>query len=387
MSNAIKFTPHGSVVLRATPLLTIEGSTPLPAKLTTTPTPECPPPTPAKPAQAVPIWIRFEVEDTGPGIAPQQREQLFNAFVQTVGHRSQEGTGLGLAICREYTQLMGGHIEVLTGETGGALFRVDLPMQLAELRQLPQATARRITGLAANQSTFRILVVHDQLADRQLLEELLGSVGFQVSSAGNGADAIACYQRWHPHLIWMDMNMPVMDGYETTRRIRAMEVKAAKNQENTSVQAPEIPGLKRSLLPYPPSLKIIALATSAFQKDQTMILAAGCDQVVCKPYQEQEIFDVLAEHLGVAYQYQTDSPSEQGHPALRSPPLQGMSSEWTEELQQAAIQADRDWLIHLITQIPQSQNDLTAHLTYLVDHLDFDALIELAENQTHAEAS
>ncbi|MGD1859184.1 MAG: ATP-binding protein [Leptolyngbyaceae cyanobacterium] len=349
LSNAIKFTQHGSVVVRTTVLRVEHGSQEFPS--------------------ADLFWLRFDVEDSGPGISPEQLEYLFEAFVQAeAGHRSQEGTGLGLAICREYVQMMGGCIEGMANQPVGALFRIDLPMQQSQCDKAEQAI-KRVVRLAPHQPASRILVVDDQLTARQLLDELLSSVGFQVKTVKNGAEAVSCYRHWQPHLIYMDMSMPVMDGYEATRQIRELETKETVPKP---FQQPTSP------------TKIIALTASAFEEDRSRMIAAGCDDFVRKPFQEQEIFDAIAHHLSVKYGYETQETQEQSQcPA--SSTLQSLPADWIKTFQQAAIQADRDWLIQLVEQIPPNQAVSKERLTQLINQFDFDALVELTERETHAE--
>ncbi|MEM9008771.1 MAG: ATP-binding protein, partial [Cyanobacteria bacterium P01_F01_bin.86] len=361
LGNAIKFTQQGGVTLRISPL------------------PSVPPLESADiSVQTFPCWLRFEVEDSGPGILPEARKHLFEAFIQAdAGQQAQEGTGLGLAICQEYVQLMGGHIEVHESGTGGARFQIDLPMQLAKPYQVVRAT-HQVVGLAPHEPPYRILVVDDHPAARQLLEELLTSVGFQVYSVDHGVAAIARYQDWQPHLIWMDMNMPVMDGYEATRQIRALEEKY-KNSEYPAGRA-EPYGIRNST-------KIIALTASAFEEERAKIMATGCDDFVRKPFKEQDIFGVMAEHLGVEYCYQTHRQIAIEAREGQSPPFHMMSFDWMQELRQAAIQADREWLMQLIMQVPPSHVRLRESLMQQVNQYNFDALVELTENQIHAEAS
>jgi len=159
-------------------------------------------------------------------------------------------------------------------------------------------------GLEPGQPTYRILVVEDKWANRQLLVRLLAPLGFEVQEATNGQEAIALWQDWHPHLIWMDMRMPVMDGYEATREIKA------RSGDRSPV--------------------ILALTANAFEEERLVALAIGCDDFIRKPCQEEVILEKMAEYLGVRYIY-TDSTettidlepvsspsnsSEQPHPAL-----------------------------------------------------------------------
>ena len=353
LSNAIKFTQQGGVTVRAQVL--------------------------PQPETASSLWIRFEVEDSGPGVPTEQHEQLFEAFVQAeAGHRSQEGTGLGLAICREYIQLMEGHITVMANRTVGALFRVDLPMQLTQ-GDSTNTIVQRVTGLAPHQPNYRILVVDDQSTARQLLNMLLSGIGFEVKAVANGQEALACYRQWQPHLIWMDMGMPIMDGYEATHQIRLLETDLETNNN------------RPALCPAP--TKIIALTASAFEEDRSLMIDAGCDDFVRKPFQEQEIFDAIARHLGVKYQYETHREVEACDSAsadlsVRTVPLinlQNLPADWIGRLQQAAIQADQDWLRQLIDQLPTEQTVLKERLTQLVNRFDFDTLIDLTEKQHHAQ--
>ncbi|MCB0166829.1 MAG: GAF domain-containing protein, partial [Anaerolineae bacterium] len=162
------------------------------------------------------ISLYFEVEDTGPGIAPEELATVFDAFVQTsTGQSSNEGTGLGLTISYQFVQLMGGELTAASELGQGTLFTFDIKASLAQAGQVKtESRDRRVIGLAPNQPHFRILVVDDSETNRQLVRKLLTPLGFAVKEAVNGQDAIALWQQWKPHLIWMDMRMPVMDGYE-----------------------------------------------------------------------------------------------------------------------------------------------------------------------------
>ena len=168
--------------------------------------------------------LRVEVTDTGPGIAEEEQALLFDAFVQTQsGRQTHAGTGLGLAISRQFAQLMGGNIEVESREGAGSTFVLDLPIAPAGADELPHAEEhRRVIGLAEGQPSCRILIVEDGADNRRLLRQLLEPLGFEVREAEDGEAGVAVFRDWQPHLIWMDIRMPVMDGYEATRRIKAM---------------------------------------------------------------------------------------------------------------------------------------------------------------------
>ena len=257
LSNAIKFTDRGSISLR----VAIDRETPSPDSPTTAAT------------------LRFEVEDTGIGIAPEEVEHLFTAFSQTeVGRRVSKGSGLGLFISRQLLQLLGGEIQVSSTIDCGACFQVQIPVQIPALREaanLPAIANRRVIGLETSQPP-RILVVEDVPQNRRLLVRSLLSVGFEVQEAEDGQSAIGLWQSWKPHLILMDMRMSVLDGYAATRQI-----KAAEGGETI----------------------VIAVTANALDEEQTAIFAAGCDDLLRKPFKEKALLSKLAEHLEIQYRY------------------------------------------------------------------------------------
>lgn len=242
LGNAVKYTEKGSITLRVTAL---EGS------------------------------IRFEIIDTGPGISQEDQQKIFTAFYQTeLGIAKGEGTGLGLTISREYVRLLGGVLTVQSEPGKGSVFGFTLPLPAAEAPQL-LVQRGRVVGLEPGQPEYRILIVEDEPANREVLSILLGKAGFQVRQAEDGRQAVEQFQSWQPHFIWMDMKMPVMDGYDATRAIRA--------------------------LPGGDAVKIAALTASAFLEDRGRILAAGCDEMATKPLEEDKLFAVMGRLLGLQY--------------------------------------------------------------------------------------
>ena len=342
LGNAIKFTSAGRVMLR---IRSQEAAVIL---------------------QSRSLMLKFEVEDTGAGINPDELESLFEPFIQSKHQQSsQEGTGLGLPISRQFVQLMGGNLTVESSPGVGSTFMFTIPVQLVDPSDLPSpALSRRILGLAPNQPAYRILVVEDNGTNQQLLVQLLQSVGFEVQAATNGQEAIALWETWQPHLIWMDMRMPVMDGYEATQRIRARE--------------PET-----SFMPT----KIIALTASAFEEDRSRVLGAGCNDFVRKPFQETELLEKMAEHLAVQYLYQETDPTESAIStrstfdgvadvvaALRTVPAPLLA-----QLYQATIQLDSNQLVILIEQIAPDQPALAHLLTEKLDNFDLEYILNLLQ--------
>ena len=316
--------------------------------------------------------LYFEVSDTGPGIAREEIDSLFTPFSQTItSQKSSEGTGLGLSICRSFVQLMGGTIKVKSTLGEGATFQFDIPLKLAISSDIEtDRSTGRVIGLAPEQSEYRILVVEDKWTNRLLLVKLLKSVGFQVREAENGQDAIALWLSWKPHLIFMDMQMPVMDGYEATKQIRQAEGKRKL-------------GLEKSL---PSTTVIIALTASAFEEQRAVILSVGCDDFIRKPFRENVLFDAIARYLGVRYLYEAQEPSSMSETfispsALTREALDIMPNEWVQELYQAAISMDDQRIIELSEQIPQSHTTLASTLRKLVDNFRLDAIIDCLEGE------
>lgn len=306
----------------------------------------------------------FEVEDTGCGINPNDIERIFEPFVQTsTGQQIQQGTGLGLSISREFVRLMGGNITVRSVPNQGTLFTFQIQAELVNATDLPaSAPIRRVIGLAPDQPTYRILVVDDRWENRQLLIKLLEPIGFKVREAENGQVAIALWEAWHPHLIWMDMRMPVMNGYETTRQIRA-----AEDRQAASVKP----------------ITIIGLTASAYEEDVSAVLSAGCDDFVRKPFQEETLFEKMAHYLDLQYRYEETSkvptiPPSQPQ-ALTVEDLAVMPTSWIIQLHQAAQTLNAAQVLAVIEQIPKEQGQLAQQLKTLVDNFRYDIILGLTQ--------
>ncbi|EDX85665.1 ATPase, histidine kinase-, DNA gyrase B-, and HSP90-like domain protein [Synechococcus sp. PCC 7335] len=356
VGNAIKFTPTGSVTLSVS-------------------------------CENIPSLYRlnFSIVDTGVGISAEDLSCLFDPFFQASRTRTaHQGTGLGLAISQRFVQMMGGEINVESIVDQGSTFSFSIQAQPAELDELPTAPIGTVVSLAPGQRTYRILVVEDVDSARSLMLALLSPIGFEVQAVTNGEEAIAAFKSWCPDLIWMDMRMPIMDGYEATKQIRAI----AANQDI--------------------STKIIAVTASAFEEERAQALACGCDDLVRKPFDTQTIFEKMTEQLGVQYLYSYDlaryssssdiptlpqnlsapslaahEPNDQSASFSRpAKPLQPedmtvMPAAWRAKFQKAAIAVDAEQLYQLISQIPESNDQLAASLTQMTQNFCFDELIEL----------
>ena len=306
------------------------------------------------------IIIHFEVEDTGSGIATDEIDRLFDAFVQTTtGRQSQEGTGLGLTISNQFVQLMGGEIAVNSTLGRGTIFSFNIPVRLALADLEPEQPMGRVIGLVPNQPKYRILVVEDQWENRQLLVKLLESVGFQVRQAENGQEGLKLWESWSPQLIWMDMQMPVMNGYEATKQIKA------NLRDTTTV--------------------IIALTASAFEESRSSILEAGCDDFVSKPFQEQEIFEKIAKYLGVEYIYEensscsfsSDSESVDRSYELNPESLAVMPTEWVTRLGEGATKLNNKLIFQALEEIPSEHSEMREAIASLANDFRYDLILKL----------
>jgi CheY-like chemotaxis protein len=329
LSNAIKFTPEGGIMLRIAP----------PASL---------PPT---------SHLHFEVRDSGVGIAAEEVDRLFEAFVQTQsGRESREGTGLGLPISRRFVQLMGGEITVHSQVGHGTTIGFDIPIEIVDAAVRPSQIARRVIGLEPGQPTYRILVADDKEFNRQLLVKLLTPLGFELREAADGQQAVEIWEEWSPHLIWMDMRMPVMDGYQATQRIKS----------TTRGQA----------------TVIIALTASVLDEDQTVSLSAGCDDFMRKPFREAEILAGMNKHLGVRYVYDEPSLGQESAASQEIPStdqLADLDIELLENLRQAVINLDTELFTSLIDRIRGPQSALADSLTDLFNNYEYERISVLIE--------
>jgi signal transduction histidine kinase/DNA-binding response OmpR family regulator len=304
--------------------------------------------------------VRFEVEDTGPGISNEDRQRIFFPFVQ-LGHRAptEAGTGLGLAISKQYVELMGGQIDVASEPGKGSVFHFEIPVAVLPTVETPAELGRgRIIGLLEGQPRFRLLVAEDQRENRLLLRKLFEPLGFDLREAVNGREAVALFEEWHPDLIWMDIRMPVMDGLEAARRIKATEAG------------------RRT--------KIIALTAHALEEERKPILEAGCDDLVRKPYREQELFEVMARHLDLKYVYEKEGgqTSPVGSKAvIRPEQWAALPLELLTQLHQAAVELDTTRTLALIERVTELDASIGSLLNDLARRLDYPHLLRLLESE------
>jgi signal transduction histidine kinase/CheY-like chemotaxis protein len=330
LNNALKFTAEGGVILRV--------------------------------KHDEQLRLHFEVEDTGLGIAPDEMDKLFQAFSQTAsGRQAQEGTGLGLSISRKFIQLMGGEITVkspVDGAAHGTVFKFNIQAKIAPP---PQSDSRKIAppqqiiALESGQPRYRILVVDDKWTNRQLLIKLLNPLGFELREAENGQQATEIWAEWQPHLIWMDMRMPVMDGYEATKVI-----KSHLNGQATA---------------------IIALTASSFEEERAVVLSAGCDAFLRKPFREADIFETMQKYIGVRYVYaQTTPKTVEAKPLAVTPAdLAQLPLELLAQLEKAVRYINLQIITESIETISHYNPKIAATLKHLAHDFRYDELLALIQ--------
>ena len=334
LGNAIKFTHDGGVILRV-------STQPL--------------------ADNVLVLLVIDIVDSGSGIAADQQAELFKPFVQLTQENSDvKGTGLGLAISKSLIKLMGGGIHVSSILGVGSTFTIELRVPIASADSVViTEKIPPVKSIAPNQPQWRLLIVDDNFDNRLLLVRLLTSVGFEVREAENGQQAVNIFEQWQPHLIWMDMRMPVMDGYQATSKIRQLKGGDA--------------------------VKIIALTASAFIDQHDSIINAGCDAVLHKPFHAPEIFAMLTKQLGVKFIYD-DRPSTVTLPTVKvtAQMLSTLPVALQQQLYEAALNLDIEETDAVLSQIRQLVPDIANDLQKLAENYQFEQivhLIRIANNQ------
>ncbi|GET44508.1 multi-sensor hybrid histidine kinase [Microseira wollei NIES-4236] len=316
------------------------------------------------------------------------------------GKKAQEGTGLGLAISRKFVELMGGKITVSSQVGKGSTFKFEIKVSLVEREYLEiKQPPRRIFARQPNQQKYRILIVDDSPENRQLLFELLSTFGFDIREASNGIEAIEVWESWQPHLIWMDLRMPLMDGYEATKEIRARENSPSEipiprllpgNESSIPRQEPgnessQQSGNESSQQPGNElkATAIIALTASSSEAERAIAIQIGCNDYLSKPFRQTDIFEAMNKYIGV--QFVDDEPTHKQDAtknellALTKQDLAVLPDDWLVSFYQATIESDFDVMLDLIDQIPSDCQFLANALANLTKNFQFEELLTLTE--------
>ncbi len=337
MGNAVKFTETGGVALRVR-VEAVEGET-LKDKVS--------------------LRLMVEVEDTGPGIPDLDMGRIFDAFQQTATGAKAGGTGLGLAISRKFVEIMGGELTVKSQVNTGSCFRFEVLLtQAGDIAEQEQPTLRRIVGMEPGAGPFRILVVDDIPDNRTLLCELLRPVGFEIAEASNGVEALDVFDNWSPHAVLMDMRMPIMDGYEATRRIKATAAGSA--------------------------IPVIAVTASAFEDDFEQVMATGMYAYLRKPFRTEDLFEMLGKCLGLHYVFADDIADAPGHnkaAPLTMESIAALPQDIVEAMRQAVEEGNMARLTELVAQVEKIDSATARGLQALTDRYDYKKLSQWLEKE------
>lgn len=309
--------------------------------------------------------LLLEVTDTGIGIAAEDQAKVFEPFVQLDATARRRGTGLGLAITRQFTELMGGSLTLASSPGQGSCFRVDLPWLPARPEEVAvPAKQGEVIGLQSGQAAFRVLVAEDQEENRLLLARLLENVGFAVYCAANGAEAVEQFLQHRPHFVWMDRRMPVLDGDEAVRRIRA--------------------------LPGGNETKLVTVTASTFKEEIPHLLACGFDAIIFKPFRSEQIFDCMERLLGVQFVHAREDSQTEALPEVTPSEMAGLPAAQREKLEQALLTLNNEQIADAICHIGRSAPELASALGCLARTYQHEAiwkLLETARNRDDTNAA
>lgn len=270
-------------------------------------------------------YLFFEVADTGMGIAAADQESIFQVFSQTREGAQIGGTGLGLSISRSLARMMGGDIVVESEPGKGSCFRVHICARAVVAAKL-RPMKKRVVGLVESGARRRILIVDDEILNREFLQSFLLQIGFDVAEATDGDTALGLIASWQPDLVLMDVMMPGMDGNATTRKIREQW----------------------------PELKVVGLSANVFEEAERKAYESGMNLYVRKPYKEIELLHAIGEMLSVTFRYEDEhggAGSEVMAANCFKPDLSLLADEQISALSQAASFGDYYHLLELLAEI------------------------------------
>ncbi len=326
LSNAVKYTDAGGVVLRLSADQSCHGS----------------------------FTLRGEVEDSGRGIEPEAVHRIFDKFVQ-VGSDKSDGAGLGLAITKNFVSLLSGQINVKSEPGKGTVFSFAIPVARVNQNEIPVVLqSSRVLRLQPGQPRTRLLVVEDDKENRLLLTRILDYPGLEVRAVADGEQALQLLEQWTPRLIWMDMRMPVMDGYEATRRIK------------------KLPGGKDCV--------VIAVTASVFEDGRDAILKAGCDAILRKPYKPAEVYALLEKYLGICFVREQESQAEDtadGLVVLIPSDFSHIDSDWKQGFTEATRLGSLQEMNRMLQQLRPGQDKLARGLEGLIERYEFQRILHL----------
>lgn len=297
--------------------------------------------------------IVFRITDQGFGIPSEMLDRIFEPFEQSQkGINMAGGTGLGLSISRKLARMMGGDITVQSEMGEGSTFEFSCRFEPGQAIEIDKPMKNlKIIGLKNNPTEIRVLVVDDKPLNRDLLNTMLGSVGFVTREAADGEEAVRIFKVWKPQVIIMDIVMPVMDGREATRIIRATE--AGRD------------------------VVIIAVTASVFDDEKTGILALGVNDFIKKPFRETELFESIRKHANLEFEYEIDEDeitTFTAHlPEIKQQALK-LPDSLRKRISEACKLGDMDELLQNINLVSETNAELGSHCMKLLNSFAFEEM-------------
>ena len=325
LSNAIKFTNVGGVTLKVGVIESVEGERESVQGE-------------SEKAALHQTRIRFEVKDTGIGIAQTALSKIFLPFQQVGDQKYQSaGTGLGLSITQKLVDLMGGQLQVESTLEQGSTFGIELDLAtISSPEMVEKPLPKKSQTISFEGPPLKILVVEDDQDNRLMLTHLLTALGFEVKEAKSGQDAINQTHEWRPDLIFMDLVMPVIDGYEATRQIK------------------RIPELQKTI--------IVAVSASAFKSHQQQSQEAGCDDFIAKPIHTEELLKCLQRHFKFKVIESETKTTKDTLQESEEVWLQEPSVEQATTVFNLTLRGDLDGILEYVNKLEQNEPQLKAFI-------------------------
>lgn len=316
-----------------------------------------------------PDQLTFTVTDTGCGISAPELEHIFLPFHQGKQTRHQQDIGLGLAISAYFVELMGGKLQVESQPQIGSRFWFEIRCRVIE--NLENSTPVVISSMPEGHlspQNYRVLIVDDQSDNRELLLELLEPLQLQCREVYNGQEALEVWETWHPHLILMDMQMPILDGYTATKMIRQKEAKLQNSGSSWQTQ-------------------IIAVTASVWQTEQVSTREAGCDDFLAKPFTESQLYAIINDCIKkIPFNYPEDIPPERIFPELNPAKVRdslgALPSSVRQTLEKALISLDSEFIQESLKQVGAYNPDLMRVLQGLVHDFHHATILDLMQAST-----
>ena len=303
--------------------------------------------------------IRCEISDTGPGIDKSEMDKIFQLFEQgQAGIDAGSGSGLGLNISQKFVQMLGGNLVVRSEIGHGSSFSFEFVAEETESVDVSK-TPKRVLRVQTGQPVYRVLVVDDAAMNRMLLMKILENAGFVVREAIDGQEGVREFQAWQPEIVLMDLKMPVMDGYEAIRKIRALSSEK--------------------------KVAIIAVTSSVLSEEREKSFAAGADDMLYKPFRAAELFEKIKKLLEIEYEYDHDETrielSESISPIMLKKRISLLPDEKVEQLRDAVMSGDYYLMLKIIQELGEFDNVAGVYLQKMAQGFELQELIDLLQER------